>query len=68
MRELTLNEKQWLFTEDTLQNTPSRLDGVSYEDELAKRARAIDLMRSYAVRAQECVSTEATAQSFTADI
>lgn len=50
MRPLRRDEKQWLFPASTLQQTPSREHGITYEQELQKRARTIDYIRSLAAR------------------
>lgn len=34
----------WLFDEEDLQHTPSRADGISFEDEMYQRAFAVDLI------------------------
>jgi hypothetical protein len=45
MRELTVVEKQWLFSKDDLQNTPSVLGGTTPERELQKRKSTIYQVR-----------------------
>ncbi len=52
MRSLTQVERQWTFTQSALQNTPSRDDGITLEDELKRRKTAVVYMRSLALRAE----------------
>lgn len=52
MRPLRKSEKQWLFPAWTLQQTPSQEAGMTYEQELQKRALTIDYIRSLAMRVE----------------
>jgi hypothetical protein len=45
MRELTIVEKQWLFTKEDLDKTPSVLGGMTSEKELQKRKITINHIR-----------------------
>ena len=51
MRKLKPVEQQWLFTDSALHHTPSQDDGVSYVEELERRALALQYVRSLAFRA-----------------
>ncbi|WVQ92989.1 hypothetical protein IAU59_000052 [Kwoniella sp. CBS 9459] len=55
MRPLRPVEQQWIFAPSALDNTPSRDDGISLEDELQRRAQTINYMRSLALRANAIV-------------
>ncbi|ORX39216.1 cyclin-like protein [Kockovaella imperatae] len=51
MKDLGPAESQWLFTDADLDRTPSRLDGITSEDELRRRKKAIEYVRSIGLRA-----------------
>ena len=51
MRPLTIAESQWVFTRSDLDKTPSRDDGISFEEELKRRAKTIEHIRSIGLRA-----------------
>lgn len=50
MRRLRPAEKQWIFDEDALSKTPSRLDGISLQEELEGRKQTIAWIRSLWLR------------------
>lgn len=50
MRPLRLGEEQWIFTADQLQHTPSRLDDITFDQELEGRKQTIIFMRSLWLR------------------
>jgi len=59
---MAASPNDWLFDEDDLQHTPSRVDGVSYEQEMYDRAYGIDLIvRVGSVRINVPLLTVATA-------
>jgi hypothetical protein len=57
MRPLTTVENKWLFTEQQLEATPSRRDGISLEIELARRKEMIQLMGVIAQQANRCAQS-----------
>jgi hypothetical protein len=48
MRELSVVEKQWIFTPESLGRTPSAAAGFSLEKELLKRKNTIVQIRGLA--------------------
>lgn len=43
----------WLFSEENLlKNTPSRLSGISYDDELQQRSMGVSLIRECGISLQ----------------
>jgi hypothetical protein len=42
---MTLNSPNlWIFDEDDLRSTPSRADGISFDEEMYQRAYGVDLI------------------------
>lgn len=50
MRQLTEMQQQWLFDLSAWDHTPSRQEGMSYDEELVKRTTVVRSIQSLALR------------------
>ena len=52
MRPLTVAESQWIFSRSDFDRTPSRDDGIGFQEELDRRKLTIEYIRSIGLRAR----------------